>query len=142
MRGHGRAEIDRTVKDLLARGYLDDRLLAYNLASSLASRRLYGRARVGAELKRRGVPDADIAEAVARTFAELDEDALALAAARRLASAERGGPGDAARQRIVRALLRRGLSRGAVARALRAIAGDDAAEVLEQEGDDEFEADP
>ncbi len=142
LRGHGPAEVERVVASLLSRGYLDDRLLAYNLASSLAARRLYGRARVAAELRRRGVPDDAIAEALDRAFAELDEDELALAAARRLAPGGRSPSGDKARQRIARSLLRRGLARGSVVRALRTVAGEEAAAQVEREGeDDEFEAD-
>ena len=140
--GHEAAEIDRTIRGLLSRGYLDDRLLAYNLASSLAARRLYGRVRVQAELRRRGVPKDTIAEAVEKAFADLDEDGMALAAARRLAPSGRIPPGDKTRQRIVRSLLRRGLPMSAVAKALRSMAGEQDAEGLEREiEDDEFEAD-
>lgn len=133
-RGHPPEEIERTVAALRARGYLDDAQLAYNQARSLATRRFYGRARVVAELRRRGVPAGVLSEALQRAFADLDEDALAIQAARK---AGQGSP-----ERAARSLLRRGWSRGAVAKALRAVAGTAEDDLRRQDDDhDDFETD-
>lgn len=122
-RGFAQGEIALAVERLLARGYLDDRTLAYNVASARV-KRLYGRARVAADLGRRGVPARLIPEAVARAFSEVDEDDLASqAAARELGSRSRR-LGDRRGVRAAHALVRRGFSRGAALRALRAALGD------------------
>jgi regulatory protein len=115
-RGYSREEIDAAIEELAARGFLDDRALAYNAATILAERRLYGRPRVAAELARRGVAADTIGEAFERAFAGLDEDSMARKAAGKGAGAvliDRR-----ARERTARSLLRRGFSRGAVARVL------------------------
>jgi regulatory protein len=134
-RGYPSVDADEAIATLLERGYLDDRALAYNVATILAERRLFGKPRVAAELARRGVAAAAIGDAVERAFAGLDEDAMALRAAAR---GGRGLPDDErGRERMARALLRRGFSRGAVARVLRG-----AGQESDDSGHDhEFEAD-
>jgi len=123
-KGYPASEIDETVGDLVARGYLNDPLLAYNVATSLAVRRLFGKARIAAELRRRGVAGDIIAEALERAFAEVDEDELALKAAGRHATPVPGPGGESARGRIARALLRRGFSGGTVSRTLRRLSAE------------------
>jgi regulatory protein len=149
-RGYPADEIGAAIEALSARGFLDDRALAYNVATTLAERRLFGKSRVAAELARRGVAAEAIGEALERAFAGLDEDAMARKAAGRRAGAD---PNDKrARERTARSLLRRGFSRGAVARALGgtiaeadAGAGEDSADIEESEDlrhDHDFERDP
>ena len=117
-KGFGDPEISSAVASLVERGYLDDRTLAYNVALARA-RRLYGKARIEAELKRRGVAQDLAGEAAGNAFEELDEDELAAKAAARAAA----GRGKAGRDPAgtARSLLRRGFSRGAVAKAVRAV---------------------
>jgi len=117
-RGYPADEIDEAILALTARGYLDDRALAYNVATTLAERRLYGKPRIAAELSRRGVAADAIGEALERVFAGLDEDAMARKAAGRGSAAGAVPTDKRARERTARSLLRRGFSRGAVARAL------------------------
>ena len=147
-RGYTLEEARDAVEDLLARGFLDDRALAYNVATTLAERRLFGKTRVAAELARRGVAAETIVEALERAFAGLDEDEMARKAAGRAGAV----PVDKrTRERTARALLRRGFSRGAVARALErgGTASEDdsdaaAADIEESEElrhDDDFETD-
>ena len=115
----------------------------YSPEATLAERRLYGKSRVAAELARRGIAPDAIGDALERAFAGLDEDVMARKAFGRAGSvpADRRG-----RERAVRALLRRGFSRGAVARAL-AGAGfenetvEDSVESEDGRHDDEFQAD-
>lgn len=144
-RGYSVEETQAAVEELSSRGFLDDRTLAYNVATTLAERRLYGKSRVAAELARRGVAADAIGEALERAFAGLDEDAMARKAASRRAGAV---PVDKrARERMARALLRRGFSRGAVARALggeTAGTGEPGADFEEREDfrhEDDFERD-
>src|SRR5262249_48055996 len=95
-RGYSHEEVRSAVEELTSRGFLDDRTLAYNVATTLAERRLYGRPRVAAELARRGVAAEAIGEALERAFAGLDEDAMARKAAGRHAGAapiDQRGPG-------------------------------------------------
>lgn len=152
-RGYSPEEASEAIEQLLSRGYLDDRALAYNVATALAERRLFGKTRVAAELARRGVAADAIGEALDRAFAGLDEDAMARKAAGRRAGTVLTDT--RARERMARSLLRRGFSRGAVARVLGGAGpsageaygrdgGDHGAEYEESEvtrHDDEFEAD-
>src|SRR5207253_951177 len=109
----------------------------------LAERRLFGKSRVAAELARRGIAADAIGEALERVFAGLDEDAMARRAAGRAGAVPLDRRG---RERAARALLRRGFSRGAVARALAGAgleseAGEAGMESEDERHDDEFEAD-
>ena len=134
-RGYSEQETAAAIDELTARGFLDDRALAYNVATALAERRLYGRSRVAADLARRGVAGDAIGEALERAFAGLDEDAMARKAASRRAGAV---PVDKrARERMARSLLRRGFSRGAVARVL----GGEGQESEDFRHEDDFERD-
>lgn len=117
-RGYLREPINSAVAALLARSYLDDPALAYNVAVFRA-KRLYGPSRVTGELRRRGLVQNLVAGTVARVFAELDEDALALAAAVKLLGRLRRPGRGGARHTVAAALARRGFSRGAVAKAMR-----------------------
>lgn len=112
-RGFAPDEIDSTLASLLERGYLDDQSLAYTVAASRA-KRLFGRPRVVAELKRRGVSAGVIDEAVSRAFAEIDEGDLARQAAAKLGGGHPSPASPSARARMARALMRRGFSAGAV----------------------------
>jgi regulatory protein len=142
-RGFDPSTIEPLLRRLEARGYLDDRALAYNLASALAARRLYGRPRTAAVLRRRGVPEDAISEALVKVYAELQEEELAREAVRR--AGRRPSPGVVSgrkRQALARSLLRRGLSRGAVLGALRGAGVDDELEACASEDDDdEFQGD-
>ena len=135
-RGVPGREIEDVVSSLRARGYLDDRALAYNVAASRANA-LFGRSRVAAELMRRGVERGTIAEAVARAFADHDEDDLACRAAIKLLGSRSSPDSERARVRLARSLLRRGFSRGAVRKALVSVMGAAAVE----NDDDELETD-
>jgi regulatory protein len=117
-KGFQEPEITSAAARLVERGYLDDRALAYNVALARA-RRLYGRSRIEAELKRRGVATALAGEAAGKAFEELDEDELAAKAALKTAAAR--GRSGADPGGVARSLLRRGFPRGAVAKALRAL---------------------
>ena len=140
-RGHPARDIEAALGALQSRGYLDDLALAYNAASVMAARRAYGRTRVAAELRRRGIADETAAEALRRVFAEVDEDGVALEAARRLGPVPAGPAGRRKMQQIARTLLRKGLSRSAVGRALRSLG--EGAEDLDLESDGhELERDP
>ncbi len=144
-RGHSGEDIDSAVEALLVRRYLDDRALAYNVATSLTTRRMYARGRVALEIQRRGIDAVAARDALDRAFAGIDEEDMAIGAARAEASRARSSSeaGAGAAARIARALLRRGFPHGAVVRALRAIgmgigglAGADPEEWLQESDED------
>jgi regulatory protein len=102
-------------------GYIDDS----SLAQSLVGRRVragHGRARVVAELRRRGV-SADAASAALGAVDDAEEVASAAAVAQKLydREARRGEVDERARQRIAAALQRRGYSTGVILNALRSV---------------------
>ena len=106
--GYEPAEIDEAVERLARLGYLDDEALAAAEAARLRDRRGLGRARVAADLARRGAPE----QVAAEVAAESPEDELARArdaAARWQAKARR--PERAA---LARHLERRGFSPRAI----------------------------
>src|SRR5437667_883828 len=102
---YGMQTFDQSLYQLYQRDliYLDDRSLAYNVAASCA-RRLLGRSRVAAELRRRGVEAGLIEAAVHEAFAGLEEDDLARQAAARLIGLRAAPQSGKTTARIARAL--------------------------------------
>ena len=69
-RGFPRREVEAALERLEARGHLNDRRCALDLASGPLRRKGFGPRRVRAELARRGAPEKAIEEAVSSSFAE------------------------------------------------------------------------
>lgn len=102
-------------------GYVDDAALARSLVGR-HMRSGHGRARVVADLRRRGV-SSDAAEEALGAVDEEDEAGAAASVAQKLYDREaaRGAVDDRARQRIAAALQRRGYSSSAILSALRSV---------------------
>ena len=102
-------------------GYIDDAALAASLVGRHA-RAGHGRARVIADMRRRGVSSAAAAVALGAVD-EDDEVVAATAVAQKLYEREvkRGDVDDRARRRIAAAMQRRGYASGVILRALRAV---------------------
>lgn len=75
-RGFGSAGIEETVTRLKKLGFLDDRRLAEQYASSLVRNRAFGRFRVERELRARRVDPRSVEPALKAAFEETDERAL------------------------------------------------------------------
>ena len=119
-RGYSSRAAGEAVAKCRELGYVDDTALAVSLAGRHA-RAGHGRARVIADMRRRGVSSADAAVALGA----VDEDEEVVAAtvvAQRLYAREvkRGEVDDRARRRIAAAMQRRGYASGVILRALRA----------------------
>jgi regulatory protein len=118
------ADITETVlEEFLRYGYLDDRRFAASFARGLIERRGLSRYALKMELKRKGVSDGDIEEALEGLFGEdgYDEDGIALAIARKKADSMRNLPQDKAKRRLADYLRRRGFSFEAVKKAMNGI---------------------
>lgn len=107
------------LEECAARGWLDDRKFARDWVEDRAGRKQYGRRRLEAELRRRGVDREAVDEALAEVRPD-EERARALAAAR---SRLKGAPTDAAsamaeRRRIAEFLQRRGFGWGTITEVL------------------------
>ena len=106
------------VLDALRLGYLDDEALATQLAHGSRIRR-HGRARAARDLRRRRLPEPEIAAALEAAYADADERELAAAAlGSRPCSDERE------RRRAVACLARRGFSTGVAWQVVRSRDGD------------------
>jgi len=116
-RGFSEEDASAALVSVSEQGYLDDRALAYTMVASRA-KRLLGRPRIAAELKRRGIEAGIVEEALRQTFADLDEDDLAGRAAAKLLPGGRAPRDEREKGRIIRALARRGFSTGSILRAL------------------------
>lgn len=120
-RGFASRAVRAAVERCRELGYVDDAALARSLVGR-HMRSGHGRARVVADLRRRGVSS----DAAAEALGAIDEDDETLAAAgiaQKLYDREaaRGAVDDRARQRIAAALQRRGYSRSAILSALRSV---------------------
>jgi SOS response regulatory protein OraA/RecX len=107
-RGFASAEVTATLDALAAQGYLDDERTAVELVRERRERRGWGRARLQAELQRRGAPAGAVDSALAGIGSE-DDLALARQAAARLL--RRGAAQPAA---LARHLARKGFSQRAI----------------------------
>lgn len=112
------------VDDLTSRGYLDDDAFARQWVES-RGRRGYGRARLRAELRTRGISVTIIDQALATLSADGDLDRARTAARRRLPALLRARR-DRAPSRLRDYLMRRGFSAGVIARVVRDLTGTDA----------------
>ena len=112
-RGYPAAEVDEALAGLAAGGVVDDARTAAELVAERRERRGWGRARLRAELVRRGAPAAAVDAALAGIAGE-DDLALARLAAERWArrGAARTGPRQAAA--LARHLARKGFSQRAI----------------------------
>jgi regulatory protein len=114
--------IDECIARLKELGYIDDRRLAENYASSRIAGKPVGRARLARELTRKQVGRATIAEALDAVFEETDEDALIDRAIEQRVRTH-GRPTDRnGVKRLSDYLARRGFNYGLIARKLRALA--------------------
>jgi regulatory protein len=113
--------VEEVVADLTARGYLDDALFARHWVETRSARG-YGRARLAAELRARGVAPALVHEALGREDPGADLE-RARAIARRRLPALRRARGERAAGRLRDYLLRRGFPGGVVARVVRELLG-------------------
>jgi regulatory protein len=109
------------VRDLAARGYLDDAAYARHWVATRASRG-YGPARLRAELRARGVVPRLIDDALGAVGPEEPLARAREAARRRLPALRRGRPERVA-PRLRDYLLRRGYATGVVARVVRESTG-------------------
>ena len=106
-RGHPETEIEAALDRLAAERYLDDPATARGFVEMRLARGAEGRARLAAELERRGAPP----EAVAAALADLPEDDLAAAQEAAARWRRKGGADPAA---LARHLARKGFSVRAV----------------------------
>lgn len=118
------ADVTETVlEEFIRHGYLDDRRFANSFGRGLIERKGLSRYALKMELKRKGVSDTDIEEALGGLFGEdgYDEDGIALAIARKKAYSMRNLPQDKAKRRLTDFLRRRGFSFEAVKKAMNGI---------------------
>jgi regulatory protein len=120
-RGYSRRAARHAVERCRALGYVDDTALAHSLVGR-HQRAGHGRARVIADLRRRGVSSSAAAKALDAVDEE-DEARAAAAVAQKLydREAKRGDVDDAARRRIAAALQRRGYASSVILSALRSV---------------------
>ena len=120
-KGFSHAAVRRAVERCRELGYVDDAALAESLVGRHA-RAGHGRARVIADMRRRGVSSAAAAVAL-DAVDEDDEVAAATAVAQKLYERElkKGEVDDRGRRRIAAAMQRRGYASGVILRALRAV---------------------
>jgi regulatory protein len=112
-RGFSRSDVETALGELSAGGYLDDARTAAELVAERRERRGWGRARLLAELARRGAP----AEAVSAALATLgpeDDLALARVAAERWWRRGAARPGPQRPAALGRHLARKGFSHRAI----------------------------
>lgn len=116
--GHAEADIAAAIERLTATRLLDDRRFARAFVHARVERKLQGRARVERELAEHGITGPIAEEALAETFGEgAERELIERALARRVRGAIRD-PREF--RRHYQFLLRRGFSRAASARALKA----------------------
>jgi regulatory protein len=118
------AEITETVQgEFIRHGYLDDRKFAASFGRGLIERKGLSRYALKMELKRKGVSDNEIEEALEGLFGEggYDEDEVARTLARKKAKSLNNLPQDKARRRLTDYLRRRGFSFEAVKKAMNGI---------------------
>jgi regulatory protein len=121
-KGMGKDAIAHAVGRLESGGLLDDAKFAREYARTLTSRG-FGRARIAADLSRKGVsrPDADIAVAEAGGDDEAERRERLLALARKRAAQLKGLDQEVARRRLVGYLARRGYGGGEVLAVVRQV---------------------
>lgn len=118
-RDHPREAIGAAVERLTALGLLDDVRFAEAYVAGPARAKGFGVRRVAAELRRRGVPAAIVARALAQED-DVHAHATLEAAAARRARALRSLAPEVAQRRLIGWLVRRGFAPGAATRAARA----------------------
>jgi SOS response regulatory protein OraA/RecX len=130
-RGFPRAEVEATLSELVVQGHLDDERTAGELVRERRERRGWGRARLQAELQRRGAPAAAVSAALAGIG---DEEELMLARQAALRVARRGAVEPAA---LGRHLARKGFSHHAILAVLAELGGAEGADIDDLEGNPE-----
>lgn len=115
-RGYGEEEVSETLERLAERGWLDDRKTARELVSQRLERGPVGRARLLAELGRKGV-DAELAKEVVADLVP-DDDRQAARQAARVWLARHPSDLSAQPAALARHLERKGFSRRAIFTAL------------------------
>ena len=113
-RGYGEEEVTETLERLEERGWLDDAAAARELVAGKLRRGGYGRARLAAELARRGVERSTTDEVLGELLPE-DELPEARAEAERWLRGRRSPKADA----LARRLQGRGFAAGTIAAVLR-----------------------
>ncbi|MGC2425025.1 MAG: regulatory protein RecX [Nitrospirota bacterium] len=115
--------VETVLGEFIRYGYLDDRRFAASFAKSLIERKGLSRYALKMELKRKGVPEGDIEQALEGLFGEngYDEDEVARSLARKKAKSLGNLPQDKARRRLADYLRRRGFSFEAVRKAMTGI---------------------
>jgi regulatory protein len=132
-RGFEPGEIEGVLARLIRSGYLNDAEFAASYVRTRGARRALGPVRLAAELRAKGIADADIAAALAARAATEDPAvAAARAAARKWQSLRHLTP-EVARRRLAAHLERQGFSTDLVLTICRTtIAGDDASPPAER----------
>jgi regulatory protein len=128
-RGFPRAEVETALSELVAQGYVDDERTARQLVEERRERSGWGRARLQAELQRRGAPAAAVTAALAGIGVEEDLELARAAAARH---ARRGAADPAA---LARHLARKGFSRRAILAVLDEVGGAETVDLDEAGGE-------
>jgi len=126
-KGYEAEEVDAALARCASEGYLDDEATARAFVAERQERRGLGRARIAAELRRKGAAG----EAVSAALADISDDDERVRAATAAARWRRVHGEDAAA--LGRHLARKGFSRGAIVAVLRAGGGEAAADELEAE---------
>lgn len=113
-RGYAVDQITSVVTRLTAARYLDDAEYARTWARSRAHRRSLGPARLGRELRAKGIAEPEISATLDEVFGERDVQSVAEAAALRKLRDLRGLAPLVARRRLAAFLARRGFSTGII----------------------------
>ena len=135
-RGYEAAEVEATLDRLAQRGWIDDAAAVRSFVATKQEREGWGKARLRAELQRRGAAAEAIDEALA-AVADEDELMLAREAAARWRARGSRDRGPAGRAALARHLDRRGFSRRTVLGVLDEVGG---MEVEDELGEEAAEA--
>ena len=118
LNNYGCETTERVIEDMTRYGFLDDEDYAKRLASSIINGKKYGLRRAKAEMRRKGVPDGLIEQALEEYSAE--DMAESLTALVRKKYSDRISDRDE-RQKVIAALARRGYGFGEIKTAIMAV---------------------
>ena len=118
-RDHGREEVEAAIERLLENGSLDDARVARAYIRTALKVKGRGRLRIQRELQELGIPKDVAAEALAESFADVDERSLVAKALQKKLRGQMKIESRADYARVYQFLMRQGFSPAAVTAALR-----------------------
>ena len=121
LNNYSEATADRVIGDMTRYGFLNDKEYARRLASSIINGKKYGLHRAKAEMRRKGVPDELIEEALSEYSREDMTESLTQLVRKKYADkiSDRDG-----RQKVIAALARRGYGFGEIKAAITTVLED------------------